>query len=1457
MKLLASILAASVSGLGPALSPEQRRIQQQSRFNNWYNDLTDRRFINENFALQYDELVVQVDVFSGQEDAACNDINSGINAGCQFFKLLSREMDVLAPQSRYDERLNSDTHPDRSLYCNDVDGVCPGIMGSAMVTKIRPSFTGDDVDYTSSKQNPLTRITNSKGWVCVFPQAGPVSCLFLGDLENCRKIHNLLASSDSTEQVCDHAAAKEYCWRHGAELALPDFLTMSSVVEPLCSRSEFQISPNFVMSVAGYWLDARKVDHLKGNSTNIQANLETKYSDGEYFNIFSNSKFNIFGKFQNTNRFTGIQTNRDYLWAKADRYNNNLESPRGSRTDYEILLRSHNVTNFEKLHGTAPVNNIWGTREDRTTSNREWAFDGLSLREDEYFSAALARRTDPDLDIAFDTVYQTAYKDAELFGNGLRSEYGPFSKNPPQNYYKNLFSGNAAVINEFRKSMGIYKSNITFAGDRFHEALMVKSVRDTLGSVGSTDSTFSWSESCLVMECSSSGNVEYNVISCNQVGVRPLCVMDSFISVRAICPKNAGVNFCGANVKPFLVSTVYGNVVKQYKYDSQGTLQETLSSFKLGDNGLNAITATSDISNIQGKDDNVIAALNRYLVQKNVRNEDGSVHQRQVFMQCDTINAAVDGPAAIGTDGRYRPDFIKSYNRRVCEDAGWVYNRDTNVFTFDFTAGTKFTSNSPCQCDPCEKLTWENIPGHRTYTKIQVERANAYVHDNRQAIIDGTAEFKRIANSNVKIETKILDQVAAEYDKLKSRVTVDTLTNALDVEFHCCAPGMVFKSDTGYNYGNIAISQRDNTPGTLVSRDDTANSNQVDCGISFCQETSNSATGLFWSSGTKQSPKKERVDLNGKVHAAADRVHGKCVPLQCLRPKCDATTERYDESADIGNGLYDIGQTYGSCRCPCDSSFSAFSCSADTNFVGRMIYQPPTFKRVSACGGESCRAPFLDQHQTFTDISSAKTYKTNEIIAGNQIRVTCARGFQLQCRPGNENCEKNTGLITCTRNSETCVKPMLNPFECKEIFCENPCNRVEFDIEVKGNVTKRQYRVGETVECQCKAGLVAGTGACRSTCGINGAGVGTFVNQCSCGNSDCKLSCDIPNGRQYTNNLNKMSNIEYTTKNTFVNSAYLSKGAVIGLNDHVFMNCKEGFVLRYSHNDEVVGANQHDKCARQCYKDPKTLAAKLDQIACYCAPTPCPSYTPAVTHQNADYKTNFVYWPDTSTFRSKFNQVCSTCKGGSFSTKFGNRPDCVTCTSHFKDGKTAVGWGSVGQCIEEVCPDPRGQFGAQMMPTPNSASLSMNLRHTISSLDVYRVPDSRAAANFTAKSYVHMTFGDQDLLTDLDLNNARLPFTLVDQYDSFGDEYFPFYKEDGAKASIRSKKINSIEGTRATFTCMKGFAPYLNWPEAVEANNFGPMVGNSFECVCKHGKWCCKHHCRCEKFCPIPKCVGC
>jgi len=76
MKFLAgSILAAAsvYAQSGGPLSPKQKDIQEKSKFNNWYHDLTDRKSINENFKLQYDELVVKLDVFSGFTDAACQD----------------------------------------------------------------------------------------------------------------------------------------------------------------------------------------------------------------------------------------------------------------------------------------------------------------------------------------------------------------------------------------------------------------------------------------------------------------------------------------------------------------------------------------------------------------------------------------------------------------------------------------------------------------------------------------------------------------------------------------------------------------------------------------------------------------------------------------------------------------------------------------------------------------------------------------------------------------------------------------------------------------------------------------------------------------------------------------------------------------------------------------------------------------------------------------------------------------------------------------------------------------------------------------------------------------------------------------------------------------------------------------------------------------------------------------
>ena len=848
----------------------------------------------------------------------------------------------------------------------------------------------------------------------------------------------------------------------------------------------------------------------------------------------------------------------------------------------------------------------------------------------------------------------------------------------------------------------------------------------------------------ILVHCSI-GTVEYQVESCDSVGIRPLCVMDSFISVEAVCPSEIGINFCGDNVKPFLMTTVYGNLAQQYQYDNNGVLSENKGTFKLGQNGLSTISPTAALVDIRNKDDNIIAALNRYLQQKNVKNADDTVHQRALYMQCDTINAQVDGPAAI-EDGVYKNDFIKSYNRKVCEAAGWVFNAATN--TFDYNAAsivpntyyaTKFTSNTPCKCPACNSLTWASaVEGKQSYTRQQVNTEDAYVHTDGQAIVAAANTLRARASASVNVDQTTIEEVIAKYSSLESRDSMNTLAttaNVWDIEFHCCPVGQTFVSDTDYNYGNIALSQ--NSASRRLVASNAQNRVEVDCGISYCKETSSSATGLFWSNGVTELPTKVRFDLKGKQHSD-NRVHGRCVPLQCLRPVC--TSGKYDEQFDTVSQLYALEQGYASCRCPCDSTSAIYTCKAPDSYLGRVLYEPPTFRR-GLCAGSSCRAPQKGANQRIVDPTIAtKTYTFGETVTGNQVRAKCNDGYQLACKEqGNPNCDVNTGLITCTRNSDSCVEPMVNPYQCNKIYCTDPCNRPEFDIEVNVTETKTRYSIGETVDCKCKEGLIKSAGTCSSTCEIGGVGKGVFLHQCSCGNDNCKLTCEIPNAIQYTRSA-IMQNVEYTTSNSFVRSAILTPSKqsppVIALYNHVFMQCKSGFELRYSHNDEEVGKDQQDKCARQCYKDSETLAAKLDHIACYCAPKKCPSYTAPATHENNNWRKNFnVYWPDTPSFPNKFSEVCSKCKGDSFSTTFGHRQDCVKCTT---GANNQFAWTKEGKCIQEVCPDPRGVYGAQLETAPRSASHSLNLRHTISSMDLFTLPSNQT------KSHKGMIFGDHE-----------------------------------------------------------------------------------------------------------------
>ena len=75
-------------------------------------------------------------------------------------------------------------------------------------------------------------------------------------------------------------------------------------------------------------------------------------------------------------------------------------------------------------------------------------------------------------------------------------------------------------------------------------------------------------------------------------------------------------------------------------------------------------------------------------------------------------------------------------------------------------------------------------------------------------------------------------------------------------------------------------------------------------------------------------------------------------------------------------------------------------------------------------------------------------------------------------------------------------------------------------------------------------------------------------------------------------------------------------------------------------------------------------------------------------------------------------------------------------------------------------------------------------------------------------------------------------------------------KNSYAQYFIKTAGVNIKDGSVQTFTCKPGFKPYLNFPAALAADNFGPGKGSSFDCTCMAGKWICSHSCRCDSYCP-------
>merc|ERR1711972_41841 len=161
--------------------------------------------------------------------------------------------------------------------------------------------------------------------------------------------------------------------------------------------------------------------------------------------------------------------------------------------------------------------------------------------------------------------------------------------------------------------------------------------------------------------------------------------------------------------------------------------------------------------------------------------------------------------------------------------------------------------------------------------------------------------------------------------------------------------------------------------------------------------------------------------------------------------------------------------------------------------------------------------------------------------------------------------------------------------------------------------------------------------------------------------------------------------------------------------------------------------------------------------------------------------------------------------------KMGTEHETINCNN--------LVWSSVDTCVELTCADPR---------STDNMSPTLNPEHTCKHLD--RI-DFNADGNSTLINELKGTV-DEVKYGD----NVKTPERLIYGDPTNNDAMYFIKKDDG----------NVKEGSVQSFTCKPGFKPYLNFPAAVQADNYGPAKVNHFDCKCEAGKWICSHSCKCE-----------
>jgi len=828
------------------VNPIAHDIRVSSIDNPWHGDLSAYEDMNNEDFLRGNEQLIKINVQDGfkgdfgPSTSQCFDSNNKFNPGCLFFNYLREDMKSLASHHRYDasERtISGSTRTEKDQYCPTANTAnCVGPPGHAQQPlNFQPAFAGlrkfsylTDVEiadyiasiFSQSKQNSTVA---TKGWLMMMSETGPITNFFEGEEIIC----NLLGGQlNNGKKVCNMFVAKEFCWRHGAELVLPDTLHKKFILDPLCGAND----QSYSLSDVNYWVDAQKLTKTVGGQTHIA--------------IVTTSKVNMMNHLHGCNVYYGIKNSLDvqnilninlatmrtqhlytYQQMMAQRGNENIDA---------IVNQELKAANFPACQNPRvqfnngvdlfiPVTEL----EKRTNVN---AF--ITLLLDRIYNTRLAELTAID-NLATSTFDNTLDKDRDLFASTL--------------------AASTALVVYQAKPFSVTDSHLNY---------------DWLKSTLSGD-TFNWQQDCFIFKCDSANKqVNYESKKCDQTNNRPFCAMNRFISAKIVCPSEIkGVEFCGDDIKPHLMTTIYGNPVKNYKLSGDGKTYEEIG-YTLGKDGMSTTPEGST---------NAISALNHYL------SGAGSNIKRKIFMRCDTVSEEVDGALAISNGKIKTGGFVKSYFRTLCDRAGFSLNAARTGY--DYTSTGK---NCACNCQ--KGLEWNARTDPPTAGKPTLntdlntaQLKNVIVHADTAAKDLKTAELRTdiekeyshaLANPE---EIQKAHQIYGDFQTLASldtwRQTPAINIQRSDIAIHCCPIGETFVSDLGYEYGHIAV--RYDTVNEKFEYD-TTNKNlttvikqyyELDCGISYCKEQNDlNNPQYFFDSGTTKSPERFRYDFAGKAH---------------------------------------------------------------------------------------------------------------------------------------------------------------------------------------------------------------------------------------------------------------------------------------------------------------------------------------------------------------------------------------------------------------------------------------------------------------------------------------------------------------------------------------------------------------------------------------------------------------